>query len=119
MTRDDLGTVLEKHRVWLEDREACERANLQGADLQEANLRRAALREADLQEANLRLAALREAALREAARSLPPGSADAMSLGCTCPVYDNAHGAGREKDKHGQTAYVMDWDCPLHGGKKG
>ena len=33
MTRDDLGTVLEKHRVWLEDREAGERANLQGADV--------------------------------------------------------------------------------------
>ena len=49
----------------------------------------------------------------------PPGSADAMSLGCTCPVYDNAHGAGRGKDEHGRVVYVMSLDCPLHGGKKG
>ena len=114
MTRDDLGTVLEKHRVWLEDREAGERANLREADLQEANLRLANLREAALREV-----ALREAAFLEAARSLPPGSADAMSLGCTCPVYDNAHGAGMGRDEHGQTVYVMSLDCPLHGGKKG
>ena len=56
--------------------------------------------------------------LREVAETIPnPGSFAARVRGCTCPVYDNAHGAGREKDKHGQTAYVMDWDCPLHGGR--
>lgn len=48
----------------------------------------------------------------------PPGSDAALERGCTCPVYDNAHGAGRGKDEHGQTVYVMDWDCPLHGGKE-
>ena len=45
----------------------------------------------------------------------PPGSADALGQGCTCPVYDNAHGAGMGRDEHGQVVYVMDWDCPLHG----
>ena len=59
-----------------------------------------------------------EEVLREAARSLPPGSSSAVARGCTCPVYDNAHGAGRGKDEHGQTVYVMDWDCPMHGGKE-
>ena len=57
---------------------------------------------------------------RQEAETIPtPGSSAAMTQGCTCPVYDNAHGAGRGKDEHGQTVYVMDWDCPLHGGKKG
>ena len=53
-------------------------------------------------------------------RTIPnPGSSAALVRGCTCPVYDNAHGAGRGKDEHGQTVYVMSLDCPLHGGKKG
>ena len=61
-----------------------------------------------------------EAVLREVAKYIPnPGSSAALVRGCTCPVYDNAHGAGRGKDEHGQTVYVMDLDCPLHGGKKG
>lgn len=56
---------------------------------------------------------------RQEAETIPnPGSPSAVSQGCTCPVYDNAHGAGRGKDEHGQTVYVMDWDCPLHGGKE-
>jgi len=42
------------------------RANLQGANLQEADLRGAYLREANLQEADLREADLQEADLREA-----------------------------------------------------
>ena len=46
-----------------------------------------------------------------------PGSPAAVARGCTCPVYDNAHGAGRGKDEHGQTVYVMSLDCPLHGGR--
>ena len=58
-----------------------------------------------------------EEVLREAARSLPPGSSAALEAGCTCPVYDNAHGAGMGRDEHGRVVYVMDWDCPLHGGR--
>ena len=54
--------------------------------------------------------------LREVAKYIPnPGSPSAVDRGCTCPVYDNAHGAGRGKDEHGRVVYVMDWDCPLHG----
>ena len=55
--------------------------------------------------------------LREVAEYLPnPGSPAAVARGCTCPVYDNAHGAGLGKDEHGQVVYVMSEDCPLHGG---
>jgi hypothetical protein len=39
-----------------------------------------------------------------------PGSDEAISHGCTCPVLDNAH--GRRDDGWN----VMDLDCPLHGG---
>ena len=54
--------------------------------------------------------------LREWEEFIPtPGSPSAVAQGCTCPVYDNAHGAGRGKDEHGQVVYVRDWDCPLHG----
>ena len=57
--------------------------------------------------------------LREVAETIPnPGSPAAVSRGCTCPVYDNAHGAGMGQDEHGQVVYVMDWDCPLHGGRE-
>ena len=45
-----------------------------------------------------------------------PGSPAAVARGCTCPVYDNAHGAGMGQDEHGQVVYVMSEDCPLHGG---
>ena len=57
-----------------------------------------------------------EAVLREVAKYIPtPGSPAAVAQGCTCPVYDNAHGAGMGQDEHGQVVYVMREDCPLHG----
>ena len=48
-------------------------------------------------------------------RASNPGSPSAVSQGCTCPVYDNAHGAGMGRDEHGRVVYVMSLDCPLHG----
>ena len=43
-----------------------------------------------------------------------PGSPEAVSAGCRCPVMDNGHGRGYI----GQTGiFVMSADCPLHGGK--
>lgn len=39
-----------------------------------------------------------------------PGSADAVALGCTCPVLDNGHGKGR-----GDGNFWVNGDCPLHG----
>ena len=71
MTKEELKTVLELHKKWLNDEKDGVRANLRGADLRGANLRGANLREAnllraDLWGADLRGANLREANLREA-----------------------------------------------------
>jgi len=52
MNIDELKTILEQHKLWLEDNGG-ERANLQGADLQGADLLYANLRWANLQGANL------------------------------------------------------------------
>jgi len=41
-----------------------------------------------------------------------PGSDDALYLGCTCPVLDNAHGAGHFMGGPGVFAIVE--GCPLH-----
>lgn len=40
----------------------------------------------------------------------PPGSDAAIRAGCTCPVLDNAHGAGI-----GGGLWWIDSECPLHG----
>jgi len=63
MNIDELKTILEQHKLWLEDNGG-ERANLRGADLLDANLRGADLRGADLQGANLQGANLQGADLR-------------------------------------------------------
>ena len=57
--------------------------------------------------------------LREWEEFIPtPGSPAAVAQGCTCPVYDNAHGAGMGRDEHGRVVYVMSEGCPLHGGEE-
>jgi len=70
VNREDLAAVLQKHAAWLQSEEGGERANLRGADLQEADLRAnlsgATLWEADLSGANLSEANLSGANLREA-----------------------------------------------------
>jgi len=65
MNTDELKTILEQHKLWLEY-EGGARADLRGADLQGANLRGADLRGAYLQDANLRWAYLRGADLQDA-----------------------------------------------------
>ena len=42
-----------------------------------------------------------------------PGSPEAVAQGCTCPVMDNGHGAGRGG------LFWTSGDCPLHGGDNG
>lgn len=47
-----------------------------------------------------------------------PGSPEAVSLGCTCPVLDNHHGAGWRGGvvgPGGETLFVFAGSCPLHG----
>ena len=52
----------------------------------------------------------------------PPGSPEAVAKGCTCPVFDNAHGRGymggvKDEDTGG-TIFVIVASCPLHGKAK-
>jgi len=62
---------------------------------------------------------MNEAVSRSEARRLvqvlPPGSDQAISKGCTCPVLDNGHG----NEELGRTrGFWMSEDCPLHGLEK-
>ena len=76
ISKEELDTILKKHKMWLNNEPGGERANLsdanlRGANLIKANLRwanliRADLSEANLSEANLSWADLSEANLREA-----------------------------------------------------
>lgn len=40
-----------------------------------------------------------------------PGSDEAIKMGCTCPVLDNAHGNGARGDPN----FWISEDCPIHG----
>ena len=53
MTREELQTILDKHKKWVFDEAGGERADLRGAYLREADLRGADLREADLRGAKI------------------------------------------------------------------
>lgn len=49
---------------------------------------------------------------------LNPGSREAILEGCCCPVLDNARGKGYMggvKDKDGNTLFIINCNCPLHG----
>ena len=68
---NELQEILEKHKLWLQDRIKGKRADLSGADFSEANLKGANLRNADLRNAdfsgvNFRNADLSYANLRSA-----------------------------------------------------
>ena len=65
-TPDELNEVLRLHKLWAQDEEGGQRANLRGANLRRADLQGADLRRADLQGANLRCAYLQGAYLRGA-----------------------------------------------------
>ena len=44
-----------------------------------------------------------------------PGSAEAIDLGCTCPVIDNSYGAGSGRlNDDGTVAFWITEGCPLH-----
>lgn len=40
-----------------------------------------------------------------------PGSDEAITLGCVCPVIDNQHGKGSYKSD----GFIVNMECPLHG----
>lgn len=66
MSRDELNEILAKHKMWLNNEEGGERADLSGTDLREADLHWADLHWADLSGTVLCEADLCEADLREA-----------------------------------------------------
>ena len=45
-----------------------------------------------------------------------PGSKEAKAAGCTCPVMDNAYGAGRYGDGKAY-GWCISGGCPLHSGR--
>lgn len=45
-----------------------------------------------------------------------PGSNEAVDLGCTCPIMDNHYGAGYANRNGLEAVFVINADCPLHGG---
>ena len=63
---EELKIILENHKLWLEDNNKLQYANLQDAKLQDADLRNANLQGADLRNANLQYADLQYADLRNA-----------------------------------------------------
>ena len=65
-TPEELKEVLRLHKLWLDDEEGGERANLEGASLEWANLARANLAVASLEGANLEWANLARANLARA-----------------------------------------------------
>lgn len=66
MTQEELQTILEKHKKWLNDVPGGECANLIGTNLEDANLIGANLEGANLRGANLEYANLRGANLASA-----------------------------------------------------
>ena len=66
MTREELASILEQHKLWLESRRGGEKANLSEAKLVRANLVRANLREANLREADISGADISGTSLSEA-----------------------------------------------------
>ena len=66
MNNEQLQEVLRKHRLWIDDEEGGERADLRGANLRGANLWGANLSDADLSGANLWGADLSDANLSDA-----------------------------------------------------
>jgi hypothetical protein len=53
--------------------------------------------------------------MNKAAKSaLPPGSPEAIKLGCKCPEADNAAGLGAGTGKDGKPLFWFSAECPLH-----
>ena len=53
MTREGLNEILRKHKLWLDDADGGERADMQYADMQGANMRGANMQDADMQGADM------------------------------------------------------------------
>jgi len=54
---------------------------------------------------------VRKSKPRSVASSLNPGSVEAVSAGCTCPILDNEHGKGYHMVPG---VFVVTMGCPIH-----
>ena len=93
METNKLMEILNKHKMWLDDVEGGEKANLSGADLRYVNLRYVNLSDADLSGANLRGANLSGANQR----------------------YANLRGADLRGAKYNETTSFLALQCPEKG----
>ena len=113
METNKLMEILNKHKMWLDDVEGGEKADLtiadlRGANLSDANLRAADLRGADLSDANLRDADLRGADLRYANLS------DADLRGANLRGADLRY-ANLSDAKYNETTSFLALQCPEKG----
>ena len=86
MTKEKLNEILQKHKLWLEDKDGGEKADLSSANLSSADLSSANLSCADLRFANLSSADLSSANLRYADLS----SADLRFANLSCANLSSA-----------------------------
>jgi len=85
MTKTEINEILEKHKLWLEDKAGGIRADLKNTNLEEANLSFANLEEANLEGANLIGANLKSANLGGASleeANLSCANLEGASLSC-------------------------------------
>ena len=127
MTQEELNTILENHKKWLEENGG-ERANLKGANLRDADLygadlRDADLRDADLRDANLYGADLYDADLRDAdlrgADLRDADLRDAALCGADLCGADlcgvNLYGANLRGVRHDERTAFYAMQCPEKG----
>ena len=99
-----LGDILAKHALWSNGRAGGERANLRGANLQDADLHCANLQDADLHRANLQGANLHRANLQGA--NLQGAALRGANLDFSCwPLWCGSLGVRADTQLVGQLLY--------------
>ena len=94
---NELQEILEKHKLWLQDRIKGKRADLSGADFSEANLKGANLRNADLRNADFSGVNFRNADLSYAnLRSADLSGADLSGADLSCANLRSADLSGAD-----------------------
>mgnify|MGYP003288733989 CR=1 FL=1 len=101
ITQEELEALLRKHKLWLENKEGGERADLREANFQEANFQGADLRRANLRRASLQGANLQGADLQEA-------NFQGADLDCSClPLWCGSLSANFDDRQLVQIAYHL------------
>ena len=118
METNKLMEILDKHKMWLDDVEGGEKADLSGADLRYINLSDADLSGANLRGADLRYVNLSDADLSGAdLRYINLSDADlsGANLRGADPRYANLSGANLSGAKYNETTSFLALQCPEKG----